>query len=189
MKQIIKKYSDEHIAEILSKGYIGAIARGRAEAGPRALGNRSILADARFLKSKERINGLIKNRRAFQPLAPICLEEDFDKYFILPNSKITLDYMLYAVRCRPSTKNVLPAIVHADETARVQLVTPSNYPFLFQLLTSYKKVTDIGVLINTSFNGKGEPIVNTPKDAILTYKNLDLDFLVLNNFFISSKLW
>ncbi len=189
MKQNITLYSREHIASLLSQGYIGGFAIGKAEAGPRALGNRSILADARFLQSKERINGVIKNRRAFQPLAPLCLNKDFDRFFINSTCKVTLDYMLYAVKCKPLTRNILPAIVHADNTARVQIVSSQKYPFLYDLLEAYKQITGIGVLINTSFNGNGEPIVNSAKQAFLTYKELDLDFLVLDNFFITSRLW
>lgn len=189
MKQIISDYDFEKTAYYLSEGYIGAFAKDRAEAGPRALGNRSILADARFAKSKDRINGLVKNRSAFQPLAPLCLEDDFDTYFCKINCEITLDYMLYAIKCKSETIKILPSIVHADNTARVQIVTQIKYPHLFELLTAYKKVTGIGVLLNTSFNGKQEPIVNSVEQAVLTYKKLDLDFLVLNNYFITSKLW
>ncbi len=188
MKQNITHYSKKRVASLLTQGYIGGFALGRAEAGPRALGNRSILADARFLQSKERINGVIKNRRAFQPLAPLCLKKDFDQFFINSACKVTLDYMLYAVKCKPQTRKVLPAIVHADDTARVQIVTSQKYPFLYDLLEAYRQITGIGVLINTSFNGKGEPIVNTAKQAFSAFKRLDLDFLVLDNFFITSRL-
>ncbi len=182
------KYNSFDIALHLSKGFIGAIAIGRAEAGPRALGNRSILSDARNISYKERINGIIKQRSAFQPLAPICLEEEFNNYFENINSEISLDYMLFAIKCKPIANKIIPAVVHADNTARVQVITAEKFPFLFDILTEYKKITGIGILINTSFNGKGEPIVNTPQQAYNAYKNLDLDFLVLDKYLITSIL-
>jgi len=188
MQQKILNYTPKDVALYISTGLIGAFAKGKAEVGPRALGNRSIIADARDIKSKERINGLIKQRSAFQPVAPLCIEDDFDFFFEKINCEISLDYMLYAVKCKPNTKNVLPAIVHVDNTSRVQLITSKNYPFLFDLLTEYKKITGLGVLINTSFNGKGEPIVNTAQEAYTNYKKLDLDFLVLDNFLITNKI-
>jgi len=188
MKQKIKKFNPKEVAQMLSEGFIGGVAHGKAEVGPRALGNRSILADARNIATKERINGYMKMRKAFQPLAPLCLDEDYDKYFERVDCEITLDYMLYAIKCKPKAREDIPAIVHADDTARVQVVTKDNYPFLYELLTEYKKITGIGVLINTSLNRKGEPIANTPAQAYQIYKQMDLDFLVLDKFFISNKL-
>lgn len=189
MKQNIKIVNYKLVAQYLSQNFIGAIATGRAEAGPRALGNRSILSDARLIKNKERINGLIKNRSAFQPLAPICLDTEFDNYFEKINCHVSYDYMLYAVKCKPLTSEKLPAIVHSDNTARVQIITEKKHPIIYEILSEYKKTTNIGVLINTSFNGKGEPIVNSAEHAFDTYKRLGLDFLILNNFLISSILW
>lgn len=188
MKQKIKAYQPQEVARLISNGFIGGVAHGRAEAGPRALGNRSILSDARNIGQKERINGYMKMRRAFQPLAPLCLEEDYDRFFERTKSDIALDYMLYAIKCKPIARSIIPAVVHSDDTARVQLVHARNYPFLFELLTEYKKITGVGVLINTSLNSKGEPIANTPMEAYQVYKNLDLDFLVLDKYLISNKL-
>lgn len=188
MKQKIKPYKASETALHLSKGFIGGVAHGRAEAGPRALGNRSILSDARSINQKERINGYMKMRRAFQPLAPLCLEEDYDRFFERLDCEISLDYMLYAIKCKPIARTIVPAIVHADETARVQVVNSENYPFLFELLTEYKKITGVGVLINTSLNAKGEPIANTPMEAYQIYKKLDLDFLVLDKHLISNRV-
>lgn len=188
MKQYIKAYQPRKVAQHLSDGFIGGIAVGRAEVGPRALGHRSILSDARSIIFKERINGYMKMRRAFQPLAPLCLEEDFDRFFEHTSSEVSLDYMLYAIKCKPLARKIIPAVVHSDDTARVQVINENNYPNLFEILTEYKKITGVGVLINTSLNAKGEPIANTPQHAYRIYKNLDLDFLVLDNFFISNKL-
>ncbi|MBL6445759.1 hypothetical protein JMN32_05530 [Fulvivirga sp. 29W222] len=188
MSQKVLMYSAQTAAEYLFNGFIGGFTRGRAEAGPRALGNRSILADARSVTNKDRINGFIKNRMAFQPLAPLCLDEDFDKYFERLSCDISLDYMLFAVKCKPLAEQTVPAIIHADQTARVQLINKENYPHLYELLIEFKKLSGIGILINTSFNGKGEPIVNTPDQAYAAYKTLDLDFLVLDKYFITERL-
>lgn len=183
MRQTIHTYSAVEAAGLLSDGQIGGFAWGRAEVGPRALGNRSILADARSCSTKDRINGLIKRRSAFQPLAPVCLADDFEQYFVRPQSDACLAFMLYAVKCRPSARRDVPAIVHADGTARVQVVD-NRYPLLKQLLTSYRELTGIGILINTSFNGKGEPIVNTPAQAYQAYQRIDLDFLVIDRHLV-----
>lgn len=188
MLQKIYSFEIEPVASFLSKGFIGGFATGLAEAGPRALGHRSILSDARNIRQKERINGLIKQRQAFQPLAPICLEEDFDRFFQPTTAQVTLKYMLYAIKCKPDALAQIPAVVHADETARVQLVNKSSNPFLFELLCEYRKLTGIGVLINTSLNGKGEPIVNTLQEVYAAYRKLDLDFLVVDRFIITGIL-
>ena len=188
MTQNIKPYRAAEAARLLSEGFIGGVAHGRAEAGPRALGNRSILSDARNVRQKERINGYMKMRRAFQPLAPLCLEEDYHRFFETVDCEISLDYMLYAIKCKPQARTAIPAVVHADDTARVQVIREDNYPFLYELLTEYKKITGIGVLINTSLNAKGEPIANTPMEAYQIYKKMDLDFLVLDKYLISNKV-
>ena len=188
MLQKIYNFEFEQVAGFLSEGFIGGFATGRAEAGPRALGHRSILSDARTIRQKERINGLIKQRQPFQPLAPVCLEEDFDKFFQSTTARVTLNYMLYAIKCKPDALKQVPAIVHADETARVQLVNKISNPFLFELLSAYKKLTGIGILINTSLNGKGEPIVNTLQEAYAAYRKLGLDFLVIDGFIVSGIL-
>lgn len=184
MRQKIDTYTPERAALLLSQGYVGAITRGKAESGPRALGNRSLIADPRRVSTKERINGLIKHRGSYQPLAPFCLAEDYDRFFEPLAAEVSLDYMLYAVRCKPLAAELVPAVVHSDDTSRVQLVSADNYPFLFTLLRAFKAVTDVGVLVNTSFNGKGEPIVNTPAEAYFAYKALDLDFLILDDWLI-----
>ncbi|MEP1033624.1 carbamoyltransferase C-terminal domain-containing protein [Ekhidna sp.] len=188
MIQRISDYTYSSVANYLHQGFIGGFVWGHAEAGPRALGNRSILADARSIQNKDRINGYIKNRMAFQPLAPVCLEEDFDRFFERPPCDISLEYMLFAVKCKEEVMTKLPAILHADHTARVQVVNQKRNPNLHVLLTEFKKYSGVGVLINTSFNGKGEPIVNTIEQAYNTYRKLDLDFLIIDKFLISNKL-
>lgn len=186
--QNIYPVEPERIASWLAEGGVGAVATGRAEAGPRALGNRSILACPRAITARDRINGLIKERQAFQPLAPLCLPEDLATYFELPASEISLRYMNFALPCTLATREQAPAVVHADGTARVQVVDDHSPALLRAILTAYRSLTGVGLLINTSFNGKGEPLVNTPGEAFGAYKRLDLDFMVLDRFLISSRL-
>lgn len=188
MLQNIHPVEPEKIAGWLAEGNIGALAAGRAEAGPRALGNRSILACPRANAARDRINGLIKERQAFQPLAPLCLAEDLAVYFELPASEISLRYMNFALACTPATREQAPAVVHADGTARVQVVDDHSPPLLRAILTAYRRLTGVGLLINTSFNGRGEPLVNTAAEAFAAYKRLDLDFVVLDRYLISSRL-
>ncbi len=187
MQVVVRPYRAEEVAERLLSGCIGAVARGRAEAGPRALGNRSILADPRTIRSKERINGLIKLRKAFQPLAPLCLDRDLDRFFTRPRAEVDLSFMLHAVPCTEEAHRLLPAVVHADGTARVQEVTPESNAFLHELLTAVRERCGMGVLINTSFNGKGEPLVDTAEHAYRAFKRLDLDFLVLGDLWIERR--
>ncbi len=188
MLQNIHPIDADAIAGFLADGNIGAVALGRAEAGPRALGHRSILACAQTMAMKERINGLVKHRQAFQPLAPICLAEDLATYFGLPAAEITLRYMTFALPCADATRELAPAIVHADGTARVQVIDEHAPPLLRAILRAYRRRTGVGILINTSLNGRGEPLVNTAAEALSAYKRLDLDFLVLDRYLISSRV-
>jgi carbamoyltransferase len=177
--------SAETVAQLLARGSVGGVAVGRAEAGPRALGHRSILADARSISSREVINGLIKRREAFRPLAPICLEDEFDKYFVRPAARVPLDLMLFAVRCRPECRAILPAIVHSDGTARVQVASdPSE--FVYGVLTAFREITGVGVLINTSFNCPGEPLVDTADHALRSFVRLGLDFVVIGDLLVAA---
>lgn len=188
MLQNIHPVDIDAVARFLAEGSVGAVALGQAEAGPRALGHRSILACARNIATKERINGLIKHRQAFQPLAPLCLAEDLTTYFELPPAEITLRYMTFALPCTDETRAQAPAIVHADGTARVQVVDEDAPPLLAAILRAYRTRTGVGILVNTSLNGRGEPLVNTAAEALGAYKRLDLDFLVLDRYLISSRV-
>jgi len=139
MLQNIHPIDADAIAGFLAEGNIRAVALGRAEAGTRALGHRSILACARTLAMKERINGLVKHRQAFQPLAPICLAEDLATYFELPAAEITLRYMTFALPCADAIRELAPAIVHADGTARVQVIDEHAPPLLRAILRAYRR--------------------------------------------------
>jgi len=151
----------EQIASRLSNGQVIGLLRGKAEAGPRALGFRSILASAKNRKNLRRVSQQIKKREFYRPLAPIVTAEQFDRFFIGPRGK----YMQYRVHCTEEAKELLPAIVHKDGTARPQVVNKQDDPWLHQLLVAYGEESGVECLINTSLNGKKRPICNTLEDA------------------------
>lgn len=146
----------------LERNEIFGIANGRAEFGPRALGNRSLLADPRGGDIKHRMNA-IKQRQQFRPFAPVILEEHADNYFEMPSPDKTSPYMQFVARCRHP--GLFPAIIHADGTSRVQTVNYQQHPGLYTLLEKFYSKTGCPMLVNTSLNIKGEPIVNTVADA------------------------
>ena len=150
-------------AKILADGNIIGWFQGRSEFGPRALGNRSILADPRKAEMKDILNSRVKFRQPFRPFAPIVLKERADEIFLGPGNS---PYMLMAKQVAPEWKDKIPAIVHVDGTARVQTVAEDENPILYRLLKEFEALTGVPVLVNTSFNIKGEPIVETPEDAI-----------------------
>jgi carbamoyltransferase len=152
--------SNEEIVDHLLEYKLCGLARGRAEFGPRALGNRSLLADPRDPNIKSIVND-IKQRQQFRPFAPVIMEEYVEKYFKMPMR--TSPYMQYAVRCKHS-KN-FPAIVHIDKTSRVQTVNKSQNAELYNLLKIWYEKTGCPMLLNTSLNIKGKPIVNDEKDC------------------------
>lgn len=152
--------TNEEIVEYLLEHKLCGIARGRAEFGPRALGNRSLLADPRDPNIKSIVND-IKQRQQFRPFAPVIMEEYVEKYFQMPMK--TSPYMQYAVKCRQS-KN-FPAIVHIDQTSRVQTVNKSQNLELYNLLKIWYEKTGCPMLLNTSLNIKGKPMVNNKKDC------------------------
>ena len=172
------------LAKAIAAGAIVGVLNGGSEIGPRALGGRSILADPRSVLVREKINREIKHREPFRPLAPIVLRENYDRYFF--DDRCADPFMLKVAKARENLIRSAPAVVHVDGTARVQVVTAESDPFLFDLLTAFEVETEVGVLINTSFNRKGEPIVETPLDAIDAFLGMRLDGLYLNGEFYRS---
>lgn len=168
----------DRVAELLSQSAIVAVARGRAEYGPRALGNRSILADPRDPTIKDRINASVKRREAFRPFAPAILHERgpqwFEHYAFSP-------YMERALRFRDEVKERVPGVVHEDGTGRLQSVTEDLHPSLFAILTRFADRTDVPVLLNTSFNVMGKPIVHSVEDCVAVYLTSDVDALLLED--------
>ena len=154
-------------AKCIADGKVIAWFRGRLEFGPRALGNRSILADPGHPEMRDRVNAMVKMREAFRPFAPaVTLESVHDWFEVDPGTE--LPYMIFIVRVREAHRDELPGITHVDGTARVQTVSRDTDPFFHELLTHVGKTTGGEMLLNTSFNVKGQPIVNTPEEAVET---------------------
>ena len=149
--------------------------QGRSEFGPRALGNRSLIADPRKPEMKDILNSRVKHRQAFRPFAPIVLAERMKEIF---EGDEDSPFMLIAKPVRPEWRDKIPAIVHVDGTARVQTVREATNPMLYRLLKEFEALTGVPVLINTSFNIKGEPIVETPQDAVNCFLTTGIDHLV-----------
>ena len=154
---------------------------GRMEFGPRALGNRSILADARNQKNWKRVNLKIKFRESFRPFAPSVLEEDCDEYFEMDKPS---PFMLLTAQVK---KKVIPAVTHLDGSARIQTVSFKENPLFYQLIKSFKDLTNVPVIINTSFNVRGEPIVCSPHEAFLCFMRTEMDYLVMDKFLLDKN--
>jgi carbamoyltransferase len=169
-------------AKLLTEGNVLGWFQGRSEFGPRALGNRSIIADPRSAEMKDKLNKRVKHRQAFRPFAPIVLEERAAEIFEGPGDS---PYMLMAKRVSPKWAGRIPAIVHVDGTARVQTVNRETNERLYMLLKEFEALTGVPVLLNTSFNVKGEPIVETPRDAVQCFLSTGIDYLALHDTLIS----
>ncbi|QIU97127.1 carbamoyltransferase family protein [Bacteroides faecium] len=175
----------QKVACLLAKGAIVAWFQGRMEFGPRALGNRSILADARVQDMKKKINASIKFREEFRPFAPVILQEEADKYFNMPNNDSP--YMMFTATAKHLKSDELPAVIHIDNTARVQTITKKDNKLFYNLLSDFHSITGCPVLLNTSFNIMGEPIVCSPEDAIQTFQKSNIDFLIIGNYLITKN--
>lgn len=171
-------------AEFLDQGRIIGWFQGRLELGPRALGNRSILADPRRAEMQDVVNARIKHREGFRPFAPAVLEEDAADWF---HDGRRLPWMLFVLKVREERRHLIPAVTHVDGTARVQTVSREDNPRFHRLLSAFRERTGVGVLLNTSFNDAGEPIVQTPEDAIRCFRATDLDHLVLGGYLIDRE--
>ena len=214
--RMIRKYSatykkiedfellSSEVAELLSKGNVVGWFQGRMEYGPRALGNRSILGDARNPEMQKRMNLKIKYREGFRPFAPSVLEEDIGQYFDLDRpspymllvapvvkeirkslsdnyDRLDLFERLYQLRSN------IPAVTHIDYSARIQSVNKLTNSKYWNIINAFKKRTGYGVIVNTSFNVRGEPIVCTPEDAYKCFMRTEMDYLVIENFFFDKK--
>ena len=186
-------------AQLLDEGKVIGWFQGKMEFGPRALGNRSILGDARNQQMQSVMNLKIKYRESFRPFAPIVLAEDVSDYFqhqgaspymlivadISDELKLHVTEGLQGIDKLNQARSTLPAITHVDYTARLQTVHQDTNPRLHQLMSVFKERTDSSVLINTSFNVRGEPPVCTPEDAIRCFLNTEMDYLVMENLILS----
>ena len=175
-----------HLVKRLLRGEVGALMRGGFEFGPRALGNRSIIADPRTSKMKARVNHAVKFRELFRPFAPIVTKDSASKFFEFSSpDKVNSQpfaFMMGVTNVHKAVRGQLEAITHVDGTARVQIVHEESNQFLHALLSEFGKLSGVPVLMNTSFNRRGEPIVNSPDEAISAFLWTDIDFLVMESF-------
>ncbi|MDA9096939.1 carbamoyltransferase [Methylophilaceae bacterium] len=193
-KTLPQKSIAKTTAKAITEGKIVGWFQGRAEFGPRALGNRSILADSRSASMQKNLNLKIKFRESFRPFAPSILVEDIQSWF---DHNSASPYMLFVAKVKGAKKintnenptgfaqlkninSKIPAVTHVDFSARIQTVDKSNKLY-FDLITEFKKITGCPIIINTSFNVRGEPIVNSPEDAFRCFIETDIDVLVINN--------
>lgn len=183
-----KKYSDEELTKIVAQhifeNKIVGMHRGKTEIGPRALCHRSIMANPSNPNMKDILNLRIKHREEFRPFAPTVAEEDQFEYFDL---KASSEYMLLAPMVKEKYRAKLSSVTHVDNTARVQAVSKETDPFIHKLLLEIKKLIGVSVVLNTSFNVAGEPIVESPRDALNTFLNTNIDVLVIGNYIITKS--
>jgi carbamoyltransferase len=174
----------ERVTELLTEKVVIGWFQGRLEHGPRALGHRSILANPRFPDIKDVINMRVKHREPFRPFAPIVLEQDAPKIFEMGRKKRS-PYMTFVFPVRPEYHDIIPGATHVDGTSRVQTLTDEDTPQLATLLRRFTERTDVPCLINTSFNVAGEPIVNSPSDALNCFLGTEIDYLVLGDYLVT----
>jgi carbamoyltransferase len=152
------------------------------EFGPRSLGARSILADPRHSDIRDKINAMVKKREAFRPFAPSVLEHKACEHFDIDHAS---PFMLET--CQVISEIDLPSITHVDNSARIQTVNRTSNPLFFDLLTEFDRLTGCPIILNTSFNVRGQPIVNTPADAIICFLKSGIDSLVMGDFIIEKE--
>ena len=158
--------------------------QGRMEFGPRALGNRSIIADARNKENWQKVNLKIKFRESFRPFAPTVLEENVSEYFDLDRES---PYMLLVADVQPDKRDMIPAVTHVDGSARIQTTSEKQNSKYYNLIKAFREKTGCAVIINTSFNVRGEPIVESPKDALNCFLNTHMDYLVMGNILMKKS--
>lgn len=186
------RHTDElldRVTEFLKTGKVVGWYQGRFEWGPRALGNRSIIADPRNPEMKDIVNTKIKFREPYRPFAPSVLAESASKYFDLDGAlqQYPTRYMLYVTPVKPDQQATLPATTHVDGSARLQTVFREQNPLYYGLIERFGQATGVPVVLNTSFNLRGEPIVTTPANAYSTFSRSLMDGLVLGNFVIEKR--
>lgn len=171
------------IARFIAEGKIVGWFQDRMEAGPRALGNRSIIVNPMIASMKDRLNARVKKREHFRPFAPSVLEEKVFEYFDMPKNNLS-PYMILIGDVKKDKRNIIPAVTHADGTARVHTVNKDTNPKYWQLIDEFSKITGVPVVLNTSFN-ENEPIVCTPKDALECFLRTDFDVLALGDYLVT----
>ncbi len=176
-----KEEQTETVAKLLSEGKVVGLFQDRMEFGPRALGARSIVADARPSRMQKDVNLKIKFRESFRPFAPSCLEESVSDYFDLEGST---PYMLLTANVKSDKPHSIPAVTHVDNSARIQSVNKDRNQWYYDLIKEFEKQTGCAVILNTSFNIRGEPIVCTPEDAFKCFMYTNIDALVIEDYLL-----
>ena len=172
----------ERVAKLINDGNIVGWFQGRTEFGARALGNRSILGNPHLSDIRDRINKVVKKREMFRPFAPSVTHREYKKYF---TSEEDVPYMNQVVKVTNYKK--IPSVTHIDNSARIHTVKKEQNPLYYKLLKAFKKVSGTPILLNTSFNLRGQTMVNDPNTAIKTFKDCDMDYLVIGNYIISKS--
>lgn len=175
---------NDKLVDDLVKGKIVGVARGRSEHGPRALGNRSVLCNPQIPNMKDILNAKVKGREYYRPFAPVVRLEDVNKYFEFEGEA---RWMSFCPKVRKEYRDKLSEITHIDGTARVQTITSEQNPWLYEILTKMDKETGIGVLLNTSFNVAGKPILNTVRDAFDIFWRKELDALIIEDYYFRKR--
>lgn len=172
-------------ASSIAKGKIVGWFQGRSECGPRALGNRSILADPRDPGMKDHLNAMVKFRESFRPFAPSVIWEYQQEYFDLD---IPSPYMLMVSTILEDKRHLIPSVTHVDGTGRLQTVLRELNPSFYKLIEKFNEITGVPIVLNTSFNIQGEPIVETPGDAIRCFLGTGIDELYISNYLIQKLI-
>ncbi|MCZ7586959.1 MAG: hypothetical protein M5R36_28435 [Deltaproteobacteria bacterium] len=176
---------EDEVARLVAERKIVGVFWGRSEFGPRALGNRSILADPRWDGMRDYLNERVKHRQWFRPYAPVVLEEKCAEWFELDHPS---PHMLLVAKVREEKRERIPAVTHVDGTARVQTVAKDAPVRLRRVVEAFERLTGVPVLLNTSFNDHGEPIVETPLDAFQCFASTDLDALAFADAILLKEL-
>jgi carbamoyltransferase len=187
----VEKMADrsEQVSNLIVDGAVIGWVQGRSEFGPRALGNRSIIADPRVDSHKETINAMIKMRESYRPFAPSVLAERVRDFFEVPGKQDDFPFMSFVLNVRPEWRDQLPAITHVDGSARLQTVNKDDNPRYWELIEVFGRKTGIPILLNTSFNNNAEPIVDSIDDAVVCYLTSGLDYLVVGDYLVTKKDW
>ena len=181
-----RKIDKKELAQLIKDGNIIGLVYGDSEVGPRALGNRSIVCDPNIREMKDILNAKVKFREWYRPFAPFCKKEDAPKYFESRNFD-NLEYMSYAPKVKDEYVEKLPSITHIDNTARLQTVTEESHAEFYELLTEFGKISETNVLLNTSFNIRGYPILSSIEDALYALNNTQMDYVVIEDYLFEAK--
>ena len=178
---------EEAVADALAEGKVVGWFEGRMEFGPRALGNRSILADPRTDEMRDVVNVRVKLREEFRPFAPAALAELSDDYFDM-SGVLRSNFMEFVVPARKLGAENAKAVVHVDGTARIQTVERTQNELFWKVIEAFRRRTGVPIVLNTSFNVRGEPIVCTPEDAIRCFISTNIDLLVIEGYMVVKKV-